>query len=113
MRSLKLTVPPKASASLSAVTVLNTSIPSSMSEEMILRSVLLSPDSELDRRIPSIVIALYFGATPRITTFVPSPPTLLIETPGNLPTDSAALASGSVCIRADETAFIMDFDDNC
>ena len=98
---------------MSAVTVLNTSIPSNILEEIILRSVLRSPASELARRIPSIVITLYFGATPRITTLVPSPPTLVTETPGNLPTDSAALASGSASIRADETAFMIDFDDNC
>ena len=62
---------------------------------------------------PSTVTALYFGSSPRITICVPSPPFLRSETPGNLPTDSAAFASGSSWIRAAETTFVICSEVSC
>ena len=61
----------------------------------MLRSVLLSSGSVEANLVPSTVIELYFGERPLITTLFPSPPSLLMVTPGILATDSAALASGS------------------
>ena len=79
----------------------------------MLKSALRLLASEDAIRTPSRVIALYFGAIPLITTFVPSPPTRVTDTPGSLPIDSAAFASASSCILAEETTFTIDLDDSC
>ena len=58
-------------------------------------SVLLLLELVEAKFAPSTVILLYLGDNPRITTLFPSPPSLLMDTPGTLETASAALASGS------------------
>ena len=64
---------------------------------------MLRSSASVDARfVPLTVILLYFGESPRITTLFPSPPSLLIETPGTLATASAALASGNSWILSDE-----------
>ena len=117
----KFTVPPKTAASLSGVAVLVTSMPRSIVDDIMLKSVLLlftrslivflSPEFDADPveaiSTPSIVITLYLGSSPRITICVASPPDLMSETPGSLPIDSAAFASGRACMRAAETTFII------
>ena len=108
-----MTDPPKTSPSSSGVPALVTSIPSSIYWEIILKSVLLSSASVEAKRVPSTVIELYFGESPLITTLFPSPPSLLMVTPGTLATDSAALASGSSCIRSEDTTLTSDLAANC
>ena len=79
----------------------------------MLRSALRSNEAAEAILTPSTVMALYFGSSPRITICVPSPPFLRSETPGNLPTDSAAFASGSSWIRAAETTFVICSEVSC
>ena len=77
------------------------------------RSALLLSSSVDAIFVPFTVILLYFGESPLITTLLPSPPSLRIETPGILATDSAALASGSSWIRSEETIFLIDLALSC
>ena len=66
-------------------------------------SVLLLVEFVEGTWIPSIVISLYLGSNPRITTLVPSPPLLISEIPGRRPIASAAFASGFSCNRSGAT----------
>ena len=109
----KLTVPPRASPSKSGVPALVTSIPSSKYWEIVLTSVLLLSLSVEATLIPLIVTLLYFGDKPLITTLLPSPPSLCIETPGNRAIASAAFASGSSFNLSEETTFLIDFAFSC
>ena len=79
----------------------------------MLKSVLLSLLSVDASLTPFTVILLYLGDRPLITTLFPSPPSLLIETPGTRATVSAALASGSSCILSDEIILTKDLEFNC
>ena len=75
--------------------------------------MLLSSGSVDAKRVPSTVIELYFGDNPLITTLLPSPPSLLIDTPGTRATDSAAFASGNSWIRSADTILTIEFEFNC
>ena len=109
----KLIDPPNASPSISGVGDLNSSIPDRSSGEMSERSTDLSvPDVE-GNLTPFMDMAVNFGSNPLTTTLDPSPPSLLMATPGRRDMASAALTSGSSLIFSADTKLAMASELSC